>query len=82
MLIVEQIRCARVLLGWNQEELATQSGLALGTIKRLESKRGLIGGNADTVWKIQAALEAAGVIFIPEDDRSGPGVRLAKPSRR
>jgi len=29
------------------------------------------------VWKVQKALEEAGIIFIDEDDE-GPGVRLRK----
>ena len=78
MLSVEQVRAARMLLDWTQEDLASHSGLALGTIKRLEAKAGLMGGNADTVWKIQAALESAGVLFIPADHLHGPGVRLAR----
>ena len=78
MLSVEQVRAARMLLGWTQEDLAAQSGLALGTIKRLEAKSGLLGGNAETVWKIQGALEKAGVMFIASDGRYGPGVRLAR----
>jgi hypothetical protein len=31
---------------------------------------------ADTIQQIQKALEAAGVCFIPDDDRAGPGVRF------
>jgi transcriptional regulator with XRE-family HTH domain len=80
MLNIEQVRSARMLLSWTQEDLAKRSGVALGTIKRLEAKAGLIGGNAETVWKIQAALEEAGVIFIPADAQHGYGVRLAKSS--
>jgi hypothetical protein len=33
-------------------------------------------GAAETLWKIQRALEAAGVEFIPADEAKGPGVRL------
>ena len=35
-----------------------------------------IRGSVDSVWKIQQALEAAGVEFIPEEAGKGPGVRL------
>ena len=35
-----------------------------------------ITGSARTLWKIQTALEAAGVEFIPADDEKGPGLRL------
>jgi hypothetical protein len=35
-----------------------------------------ITGSARTLWKIETALEAAGVEFIPADDEKGPGLRL------
>ena len=79
MLYVEQIRAARALIGWNQRELADQAGIGSATIKRLESKPGLLSGSADTAWRIQGALEKAGIIFIDADEANGPGVRLAKP---
>jgi hypothetical protein len=44
-------------------------------VKRLETATG-VRGAAETVWKIQKALEAAGVEFIPEEAGRGPGVRL------
>ena len=40
----------------------------------------LVRGTAENVWKVQKALEDAGVIFIDEDDK-GPGVRLKDPIR-
>jgi hypothetical protein len=40
-----------------------------------------IRGSAETIWKIQTALENAGVRFIPADDTEGPGVRLKKRQR-
>ena len=75
MLFVSQIRAARGLLGWNQTKLATMAGLALSTIKRMESGDALIKGNATNVWKIQCALEEAGIEFIDENG-GGVGVRL------
>jgi hypothetical protein len=38
-----------------------------------------VSGSARTLWKIQNALEAAGVEFIPADELKGPGVRLRRP---
>jgi hypothetical protein len=55
--------------------LADASGLALSTIKRMEGSNGPLRGNAGNVWKVQQALEDAGVIFIDADEE-GPGVRL------
>jgi len=33
-------------------------------------------GYAENVWKIQRALEEAGIIFIDKDGAAGVGVRL------
>jgi hypothetical protein len=51
------------------------ASLSVASVKRLEAAAGLRGA-AETVWKIQKALEAAGVEFIPEEARRGAGVRL------
>ena len=75
MLYVAQIKAARGLLSWNQSRLAQESGVAISTIKRMETSGELLKGNASNVWKVQQALEAAGVVFITENG-GGPGVRL------
>ena len=75
MITVAQVRAARGLVGWNQTRLAEASGLAISTIKRMEGSDGPIRGTAENVWKIEQALEYAGVIFIDADEE-GPGVRL------
>ena len=49
--------------------------------ERIESSSG-IRGAADTISKIQDALEAAGVEFIPEEAEKGPGVRLKQTQGR
>ena len=79
MLFCEQIRAARSLLGWNQSVLAQQAELGIATVRRLELLDGPARGNVETLWKIQAALENAGIEFIPGDKEKGPGVRLSKP---
>ncbi len=75
MIISEQLRAARGLVGWSQSALANASGLALSTIKRMEGERGPLRSSAENVLKVQQALEDAGVIFI-DADKEGPGVRL------
>ena len=52
--------------------------LALSTIKRMEASDGLLRGTAENVWKVERALENAGVAFIDESNELGPGVRLGK----
>jgi transcriptional regulator with XRE-family HTH domain len=74
---IRQIKAARALLAWSQGDLARASNVSEPTIKRLEANDGEIGGRSETAEKIRAALEAAGVEFIPENG-SGAGVRLKK----
>lgn len=76
---VAQIRAARGLIGWSQTELAKAAGLSLPTVKRFETQGGARVSD-DAVAKMGAALEAAGVEFIPENG-GGAGVRLKRPPR-
>jgi transcriptional regulator with XRE-family HTH domain len=73
----EMIRAARALLRWEQRDLATASSMSLPTIKRLESKPGLLGAHQSTIAALKKALKAAGIEFIDENG-GGPGVRLRK----
>jgi hypothetical protein len=47
-------------------------------VRRLETAGAEIRGSVETVWKIQQALEHAGIEFIPAVGGRGPGVRLRK----
>ena len=76
---IRQIKAARALLDWSQSELATHSGVSEPTIKRLEAaSAGDLGGRPETIDKIVATLESAGVAFLADGETSsgGPGVRL------
>ena len=79
MLVSEQIRAARALLGWSARELAERSGLHITTVQRMEKGSGPIAGNNSSIRWIQEALETAGAEFI--DDYEEPGVRLRAKSR-
>jgi transcriptional regulator with XRE-family HTH domain len=68
-----------VLLGLSQAQLASRSGIGLATLKRIESAGAELTGTAQTMSRIQKALEAAGVTFIDQEGEQGPGVRLRKP---
>ena len=50
----------------DQRALAEASGLSLPTIQRMEASEGVIRGNVDSLMKLIAALEAAGVELINE----------------
>jgi transcriptional regulator with XRE-family HTH domain len=79
MIYPVQIRAARVLLGMSQQDLAKRSAVGLATLKRVEAAGSELTGTAQTLARIQRALEAAGIIFIDQDGSNGPGVRLKKP---
>jgi transcriptional regulator with XRE-family HTH domain len=77
MIEAAQIRAARALLGLGQVQLAELAELGINTVKRIELSEE-ITASARTLWKIQTALESAGVEFIPADESKGPGVRLKR----
>jgi transcriptional regulator with XRE-family HTH domain len=75
---IRQIKAARALLGWSQEELAAAAQISIPTIKRLEAGDGPLGGRSETGDKIRKALQAAGIEFLDENG-GGLGVRFRKP---
>ena len=77
---IRQIKAARALIGWSQDDLADKAGISVPTIKRLEAAEGDIGGRAETGAALVAALEKAGVEFIAENG-GGAGVRMKKRKR-
>jgi DNA-binding XRE family transcriptional regulator len=74
---IRQIKAARALLAWSQDQLAAAADLSIPTIKRLEAQDGPLGGRSETAFKICSALESAGIEFIDENG-GGPGARLKK----
>jgi transcriptional regulator with XRE-family HTH domain len=80
MIAGPQIRAARALLGIGQEHLSKLAQVGINTVKRVEQSTEMTG-SVRTLWKIQTALEASGIEFIPADGGKGPGVRLKEPAR-
>ena len=79
MISAPQLRAARALLGIDQRELAERAGLSVPTIQRMEASDGVIRGNVDSLMKLIAALDQAGIELIGEGAGSqggGRGVRL------
>jgi predicted transcriptional regulator len=79
MITAVQLRAARALLGIDQRELARLAGLSLPTIQRMEGSADVIRSNVDSMMKVVAALDAAGVELIGPGALSsggGRGVRL------
>ena len=73
-----QCRAARALLDWTQPKLAASASLGLSTVVDFERARRAVSEEA--AQSIRAALETAGVEFIPENG-GGQGVRLKKKGR-
>ena len=71
-----QIRAARALIGWSQADLAEAAGISVSLVDRFETGQP-DSIAAETVAKMRAALESAGVAFIPKNG-GGAGVRLRK----
>ena len=70
-----QVRAARGLLGWSQDQLVEASGVPKRTVARLETDEG--EPQRRTLAAIRSALEVAGIEFIPENG-GGIGVRMRK----
>lgn len=60
-----QMKAARALLDWSQEDLARASGISIATIRKLEL--GFISPRGHTMIAIRRAFEDAGLEFIEPD---------------
>lgn len=80
MLTAGQIRAARGLVDWSQQDLAEATKLSVQTIKRMEGPRGPEGSTEANVEAVRRALESAGIVFLDakQSKDGGPGVRLKK----
>lgn len=76
MITPRQIRAARALLGWSQQELADKAIVSLNALARLES--GKVDPRASTLEAIEMALSKAGIEFLPTGVK-GEGVRFISP---
>jgi transcriptional regulator with XRE-family HTH domain len=79
MITAAQLRAARLLLGIDQRRLAELSGLSVPTIQRMEASETMVRGNVDSLVKLIAAFDAAGIEMIDEgavSSSQGRGVRL------
>jgi len=79
MITAAQLRAARALLGIDQRQLAKLSGLSVPTIQRMEASETMVRGNVDSLVKLIAAFETAGIEMIDNgavSNAGGRGVRL------
>ncbi len=73
----EQSKAARALIGWSRRELAEASQVAERTL--IDFERGARAPHRRTLTDLRRALEESGVVFIDQNEESGPGVRLKDP---
>jgi transcriptional regulator with XRE-family HTH domain len=67
------LRAARVALDISHEDLAREARVSERTLVRIEKPQNV---SEESIARVQAALEARGVRFLPEGDESGPGLRI------
>jgi hypothetical protein len=85
-----QIRMARAFLRWSLADLGQHSGLNYSTLREIEAaddpadtaggvettREYRAGARAESLGKITAAFVKAGVTFLPDDGKLGPGIRV------
>ncbi len=79
MITANQLRAARALLSIDQRQMAELADLSVPTIQRMEASDGVIRANVDSLMKLVAALENAGIELINpgvSSQAGGRGVRL------
>jgi predicted transcriptional regulator len=76
MISARQIRTARALLGWSQQQLADKAIVSLNALVRLE--KGNVDSRVSTLQAVEKALTKAGVEFLSAGEK-GEGVRLKSP---
>jgi DNA-binding XRE family transcriptional regulator len=76
MVSPRQIRAARALLGWSQQDLADAAIVSVNALARLE--KGKVDSRVSTLQSIERTLKKAGIEFLSVD-KKGEGVRLLDP---
>lgn len=70
-----QLRAARAMMGWSQEQLAAAAGVSAQTIKRLEALNER--GARESIRKVRSAFERAGIEFINEITKDGEKIGVS-----
>jgi transcriptional regulator with XRE-family HTH domain len=76
--IKSQIKAGRIMAGLTQQQLCESANIPIITLRRIEGKpdhRGLV--SEDTVEKVKASLERAGIQFLEAGEQAqGSGIAL------
>lgn len=67
------LRAARVALDITHEDLARAAGVSERTLVRIETPQSV---SAESLARVQAALESKGVRFLPPEGGLGHGMRI------
>jgi len=73
ILTAAQCRAARAMIDWSAERLSQASSVDLQTLRNFEARFRRL--DERTLRRLRITLEAAGVMFVPENGR-GAGVRF------
>ena len=76
MITSRQIRAARALLGWSQQQLGDKAIVSVNALARLE--RDEVDPRMSTLMAVHKALTDAGIEFLSADAK-GECVRVASP---
>jgi hypothetical protein len=75
IILSAQVRAARALLEWSQDDLSRGANVSVTTIRDFESGRRPTEN--DSMRGIRKAFDNEGVLFVPGGTDGGPGVRFA-----
>jgi transcriptional regulator with XRE-family HTH domain len=76
IIVPAQVRAARALLNWSQEELAEAANVSLTTVRDFEGERRTTETGA--MHDIRRVFDNEGVAFVSGGPDGGPGVRFAR----
>jgi len=78
VIVREQVRAARGMLGWSQHRLAEAAALPLSAVKAIEAGKDV---RVSIVSAIEKALADAGILFLESGDTrdGGRGLRFRQP---
>jgi len=76
MISNRQIKAARILLGWSQQDLADRALISRRSLTRIETASNEVKQHASTKLCVRRALEDAGIQFFHADGVAGEGVRV------
>ena len=75
IIVPAQVRAARALLEWSQEDLARAANVSVTTVR--DFKSGRRPTEASSMREIQRAFDNEDVVLLPGNSEGGPGVRFA-----